>query len=122
VQLDQGEANRPDRIAKGRLDTRTPDLWFDLKAFPVVPTGSFRMGSAGRNILDGPGYMGVNWGLYRRFVVIEGHTVQFRWEVFNVLNRANFQLPNPNVNAANGGTITEAQAPRSMQLALKWLF
>jgi hypothetical protein len=122
VQLDQGEANRPDRIAPGRLDVRSPERWFDVSAFPVVPTGTYRMGNSGRNILDGPGFIGVNLGLYRRFVPREGHAVQFRCEVFNIFNRANFQLPNENVNAANGATITEALAARTMQVALKYVF
>jgi hypothetical protein len=122
VQLDQGEANRPDRIAKGRLDERTVERWFDLAAFQTVPAGAFRMGTSGRNILDGPGYVGVNTGLYRRFLVSEGRSLQFRWEVFNIFNRANFELPNGNVNAANGGTITEAQTGRTMQMALKYVF
>jgi hypothetical protein len=122
VQLDQGEANRPDRIAKGVLDNPTPDLWFDLRAFPVVPLGAFRMGNAGRNVLDGPGFVGVNFALLKRVRVAEGHSLQFRWEVFNVANHANLLLPNNNVNAAQGGTITEASAPRSMQLGLKYIF
>ena len=33
---------------------------------------------------------------------------QVRWEVFNVLNHANFQLPVNTVNAPNAGTLTSA--------------
>ncbi len=122
VQLDQGEANRPDRIAKGRLEQRTPERWFDLSAFPVVPAGAYRFGNSGRNILDGPGFVGVNLGLYKRFPTGERSYLQFRWETYNLVNHTNFQLPNVNVNAINGGAITEAQAPRVMQLAAKWVF
>ncbi len=122
VQLDQGEANRPDRIAKGAVEHPTPERWFDLSAFPLVPAGAFRFGNSGRNILDGPGFAGINLGLFRRFKTGERSYLQLRWEVFNVLNRANFHLPNVNVNAAPGGTITEADPPRVMQLAAKWVF
>lgn len=122
VQLDQGEANRPDRIASGRRANRTPDAWFDIDAFPVVPLGAFRLGNSGRNILDGPGFVGVNLGLNKRFDLWERQTLQFRWEVFNIANRANFNLPNNNVNAVNGGTIIDAMGPRSMQFALKYIF
>jgi hypothetical protein len=122
VQLDQGEANRPDRVAHGSLPNPTPDAWYDLSAFPVVPTGSFRFGNSGRNILDGPGFAAINLGLYRRFRIRESHTLQFRWEVFNIMNHPNFELPNQNVNAVNGGVITQATGSRSMQLAVKYLF
>ncbi|MDP2997402.1 MAG: carboxypeptidase regulatory-like domain-containing protein [Bryobacterales bacterium] len=122
VQLDQGEANRPDRIAKGMLDRRTPERWFDLSAFPVVPNGAFRFGNSGRNILDGPGWAGINLGVYRRFNTGERSYLQLRWEVFNLLNHPNLQTPNVNVNAITGGTITQADPPRTMQLALKWVF
>jgi hypothetical protein len=80
------------------------------------------MGNAGRNILDGPGFVGVNLGLNKRFDLWERHTLQFRWEVFNIANHANFNLPNNNVNAVNGATIIDAMSPRSMQFALKYIF
>ena len=46
---------RTDRIANGNFSPgkRTPDLWFDINAFPV-PNG-YAFGNAGKNILDGPG-------------------------------------------------------------------
>ena len=33
VNLNLGEANLPDRIANGRLDSRSPERWFDIAAF-----------------------------------------------------------------------------------------
>lgn len=122
VQLDQGEANRPDRIAAGSLANPTADAWFDLAAFPTVPLGSFRFGNSGRNILDGPGFIGMNSALYRRFAIRERGSIQFRWEVFNTTNHPNLNLPQNLVNAPNGGTIIDAQPSRTMQFALKWLF
>jgi hypothetical protein len=119
VDLSLGESNRPDRIANGRLDARTPERWYDLAAFVPIPTGSYRTGNSGRNILDGPGQIVTNASLMKRFWIRENVWAQFRWEVFNVLNHANLNLPNQNVNAANGGTITQADAGRVMQLGLK---
>ena len=87
-----------------------------------MPTGAFRFGNSARNILDGPGWAGINLGLYRRFNTGERSYLQFRWEVFNLLNHPNLQVPNVNVNAITGGTITQADPPRTMQLALKWVF
>ena len=42
--------------------------------------------------------------------------LQFRWEVFNLMNHANYGLPNVYVNAPNGGTIASAGNGRLMQL------
>jgi hypothetical protein len=122
VNLTQGEANRPDRIANGRLDNRTPERWFDLSAFPTVPTGAFRFGNSGRNILDGPGLVGLNVSVMKNFAVRERSRLQFRWEVFNVSNHANFALPVIDVDTPTGATLTSADAGRTMQFALKYLF
>jgi len=111
-----GEASRPDRIAKGTLANPTPDRWYDLTAFPAVPDGAFRFGTSGRNILDGPGLIAFNTSLSRNFAVTERVRLQFRWEVFNLMNHANYGLPNVYVNAPNGGTIASAGNGRLMQL------
>jgi hypothetical protein len=120
--LNNGEANRPDRIAKGMLDEQTPERWFDTRAFPLVPRGAYRYGNSGRNILDGPGFVGLNAGISRRFRFGEQGSVQFRWELFNLTNHTNFRMPNVNVNAPNGATITQANPARIMQLALRAQF
>jgi hypothetical protein len=122
VQLDQGEANRPDRIAFGTLPNPTPDRWFDITAFPVVPTGSYRFGNSGRNILNGPGMIQINCGLMKQLPLDEHRAFQLRVEAFDVPNHPNFDLPNVNVNAVNGGTITSASDGRLVQVALKFIF
>jgi hypothetical protein len=122
VQLDQGEANRPDRVAFGNLSSPTPDRWFDVAAFPVVPTGAFRFGNSGRNILNGPGMVQINVGLIKAIKLDEKRSFQLRVESFNLPNHPNFDLPNVNVNAVNGGTVTSANEGRLMQVALKFLF
>jgi len=119
---DQGEANRPDRIAFGNLSDPTPARWFDLPAFPPVPTGSFRFGNSGRNILNGPRMVQINTGLMKMFALDERRSLQFRVEAFNVPNHPNLDLPNVNVNAVNGGTIASANEGRLIQVALKFLF
>src|SRR6266567_3418020 len=88
-----GEASRPDRIAKGTLATPTVDQWFDRKAFPVVPLASYRFGSSGRNILDGPGTVSVNLKVSRQFTVAESTKLELRAESFNLPNHPNFNLP-----------------------------
>lgn len=121
-QLDQGEANRPDRLGKGTLANPTPEMWYDKSAFTIVPNGSFRFGTSGRNVLDGPGLAELNMSLLRRFRLRERCTAQFRAEAFNSLNHPNFDLPNQNVNAPAGSTITGTRTPRLFQLGMRLQF
>ena len=117
-----GGASRPDRIAVGKLENPTPDRWYDRSAFPVVPTRAFRFGNSGRNVIDGPGTFVLNTGLSRRFRFTETRALQFRAEGFNLTNRANFGLPNPQVDVLSGGTVTSAKSPRQLQLGLRLEF
>jgi hypothetical protein len=104
------------------LPNPTVDRWFDTSCFPQVPLTAFRFGNSRRNILDGPKLMTVNLLLSRNFRVTEKGKLQFRWEVFNVLNHPNFLLPNDNVDEAGVATITSAKDPRVMQLGAKYSF
>ena len=102
-----------------------------------------RPGEVGdRNVLRAPGYISLDAGLYKTFrLPWEGHTLQFRWEVFNVTNTQRFdgltisdlslgQDPflsgSPN---SDFGQFTSTQAPlnenkagRVMQFALRYQF
>ena len=50
------------------------------------------------------------------------HRFQIRWEVFNVVNKANFNNPTSGLNSSNFGRILTAGAPRIMQFAFKYDF
>lgn len=119
-----GESNRPDRIREGGVANPSPDQWFDRGAFEPVPSGAFRPGNSGRNILDCPGFVGLNFALSRNFLLgmRDRDRLQFRWEVFNAPNTPNFLTPNTNVNERDGGTIRRARDGRSMQFALRYEF
>jgi outer membrane receptor protein involved in Fe transport len=119
---DLAQATRPDRLLDGSLPNPSPNLWFNLNAFQAVPDSAFRYGSSGRNILEGPGSAAVNFSLSKQFHIGERFKAQFRWEVFNVLNRANFQQPANALDKSNAGTITSAGAARQMQLGLRCSF
>ena len=114
-----GEASRPDRIAKGALDSPSVDQWFDRAVFPVVPVGSYRFGNSGRNILDGPGTVNINTSLSRRVRFRENRSVQFRLDTFNLPNRPNFNLPENKVDIISGGSISRVKNNRTLQLALR---
>ena len=117
-----GGAARPDRIAKGNVDNPSPDRWFDITAFPVVPVGSYRFGTSGRNVLDGPGTFNIDTSLSRRFFFSERRAMQFRLESFNLLNHTNFNLPENQVDVLNSATISQAKTQRVFQFALRLEF
>jgi hypothetical protein len=45
---------------------------------------------------------------------------QFRFEVFNTLNHANFGIPSGSLSSANFLRITSAADPRILQMALRF--
>jgi Carboxypeptidase regulatory-like domain/TonB-dependent Receptor Plug Domain/TonB dependent receptor len=126
-----GLATRPNRMCNGGLPTsqRTVAQFFNTdqtspNACFTQPTGlaGNYFGTSRRNILDGPGLYTVNWSLSRNFRITDSGKLQFRWELFNLLNHPNFKLPNDNMDEASVGSITSAGAPRSMQLGAKYTF
>lgn len=114
-----GGASRPDRLGNGTLDEPTVDQWFDRTMFPAVPLGSYRFGTSGRNILDGPGTININAGLSRRFHFSESGAVQFRLESQNLPNHPNFNLPETRVDILSGGAITRAKNNRMITLGMR---
>jgi outer membrane receptor protein involved in Fe transport len=119
---DLAQATRPDRIANGALTNPTPNKWYDVTAFPIVPDSAFRYGNSGRNILDGPGSMAINLALSKGFTLGERAKAQFRWEAFNATNHSSLSLPAVNIDKSNAGSITKARAARVMQLGLRIQF
>jgi hypothetical protein len=119
---DLAQATRPDRIGNGAVANPSPNMWFNLATFPIVPDTAYRFGTSGRNILDGPGQMSINLALSRFFPVGERGRFQLRWETFNTTNHTNFQLPADAVDKSNAGTITKANDARVMQIGVRYQF
>jgi hypothetical protein len=109
-----------------------PDRYYDTTAFVLGPQGFF--GNAGRNILTGPSYAMTSVSVVKntRVGALGGGQVQFRFEVFNLLNRPNFATPDRTVFAAataneaplaTAGRITRTiTSSRQVQLGAKILF
>ena len=87
-------------------------------------------GNSGRNVLIGPGLVNMDFSLFKNNYIkkiSESFNVQFRWEVFNIFNRANFSVPSSTSifdaagnNVSANDLITTTQTPsRQMQFALK---
>ena len=117
-----GPAQRPDQIRDPNLpaDEQTPDAWFDTSAFALPEAYTF--GSAPRNSVRGPGYANVDLAIAKTWSFGEASTLEFRWEIFNLLNRANFNLPNRVFGTPNFGRIFSAKRAREMQFGMKLSF
>jgi hypothetical protein len=108
--------SRPDRIANGSLpdDQRTIDRWFDTTAFREP--GFLQFGNAGRNILQGPGTKQLDFSTFKKFrFSSEARWLEFRAELFNLLNTPQFNNPNGTVGSPAFGRITSAGSPISFQ-------
>jgi hypothetical protein len=83
-------------------------------------------GSAGRNILRGPGFSNYDLSLFRNFVFLENTRLEFRAEAYNLANSAWFANPSvTNVNAGNFGQSTALMpglGPRTIMLALRLVY
>jgi hypothetical protein len=118
-----GPAQRPDQLRDPNLPggERTPERWFDTSAFAFQAPFSF--GSAPRNSVIGPGYANVDFALAKTWMPgTSGRQLEFRWEVFNLFNRANFDLPNRIFGNSNFGRIFSAKSPREMQFGVRFAF
>jgi len=115
-----GVVNRPNVTGAARLSASTPDRWFNTGAFSMPQYGTF--GNAGRNILDGPAFSSINVSAIKNTPLREGLTLQVRIEIFNLLDSANFALPNVYFGSPGFGRLFSAGTPRRLQLGLKLLF
>jgi hypothetical protein len=115
-----GANDRPNVLSNPNNGPHTVNEWFNTSAFQIAPYGSF--GNAGRNIVEGPGLATINVSLVKDTQVNEHLKVQFKAEVFNLLNRVNFGLPDNFIGSPTFGSILSAGDPRRFQFALRLLF
>jgi hypothetical protein len=117
-----GPAQRPDQLGDPNLPSgqSTPERWFDTAAFGLP--APFTFGSASRNSVIGPGFANLDVALAKNWALRGSSALELRWEVFNVFNRANFDLPDRIFGTPNFGRIFSAAAPREMQFAVRLAF
>jgi hypothetical protein len=103
----------------GNIDTPTSNRWFDPTAYVAPAIGT--QGTAGRNTVRGPGTEQLDFSLSKR-IPINKARLEFRWEVFNLLNHVNFGTPDFNISNVTVGTITTAADGRAMQFGLRFVW
>jgi len=126
-----GDTRNPDRPSlnpafSGPVVTGNPNQWYNPNAFLLPVAGTY--GSLGRSVFTGPGLGDLDLSLFKSFPLNERVALQFRAEMFNVENRANFGTPNPTVFASgaispSAGLITATvTTSRQTQFGLKLIF
>jgi hypothetical protein len=121
--------SRPDRFKDATLDNPTIARWFDVSLGTAASGAAwgtpalYTFGNGARNSLYGPGRVNFDYSVFKNFAVTERVKLQFRTEIFNLFNHAQFDLPNPSVGNPNAGIITSiVGTPRQMQFALRLSF
>jgi len=106
--------------------------WVNPAAFASAASGTF--GNLARNKFYGPGYGAVDFSVYKDTKITERVSTQFRVEMFNLFNRANFAPPdnytsdgafgrvNDTIGDYNGAPGIGPGEPFNIQLALKLIF
>jgi hypothetical protein len=111
-----------------------PAQWFNPDAFIAPPATSGFYGNVGRDTYIGPGLANWDFSVLKDSKLRERLNLQFRAEIFNLLNRANFNTPNlivftpptasnPSGLSGTAGAITSTStSSRQVQFALKLLW
>jgi hypothetical protein len=88
-----------------------PSQWFNPKAFLAPPATSGFYGNLGRDTLIGPDLATWDFSVSKTTTLHERLSLQFRAEIFNLLNRANFNTPNLiTFTSSTAGTKTSGTA------------
>ena len=105
-----------------------PNQWFNPAAFLMPPANSGFYGNLGRDTLIGPGLATWDFSALKDIALRERLRLQFRAELFNILNHPNFNTPNAVVFTPSGvsptaGVITSTSTTsRQIQFGLKLLW
>ncbi len=83
------------------------DAWFDTSVFAAVP----RSGNLGRNVVIGPAFNNTDFSITKNTKIGESVRLQFRTEIFDIFNHANFSQPGNVVGTPSFGRITSTRFP-----------
>ena len=126
-----GDTRNPDRpnvnaSFTGPVIQGTPAQWFNPNAFLLPTPGTY--GNLGRGVYTGPGLADMDLSFFKNTLLTERINLQFRAEIFNILDRANFGTLNAivfsgaSINPSAGLITTLATTSRQVQFGLKLIF
>ena len=103
------------------VSNRSVYQWFNTGAFVSPP--NFSVGNQGRDTVIGPGVNNWDVSVFKAFHFDEKRQLQFRTELFNAFNHAQFALPGATFATAQFGQISAtSHDPRDIQMSLKFLW
>jgi hypothetical protein len=102
------------------LHTSDSTLHLNPAAFARPAPG--QLGTLGKGAVRGTPITTVDFSLGKNWRFQERYGIQFRAEFFNLLNHTNFVGFDTDIRNASFGTLNAAQAPREIQLGLKFTF
>ena len=116
-----GPAQRPNVAGDpNEGGARTAAQWFNTAVFSLP--AQFTFGDSGRNTVLAPGYADVDAALQKDVRLRGDVRLELRWEVFNLLNHVNYDVPNRIFGTPNFGRIFSAGPARQMQVGAKLVF
>lgn len=119
--VSNGVGQRPDYTgAPIYLNTNDAREHLNPAAFAVPQAG--RIGSLGKGSVRGKSITTVDFSLAKNWRVKERYGIQFRTEFFNLLNHTNFVGYDVDTRNGSFGLLNAAQAPREIQLGIKFTF
>ncbi|MBK5291888.1 MAG: carboxypeptidase regulatory-like domain-containing protein [Acidobacteriia bacterium] len=103
-----------------------PNFWFQPRngstpIFTEPARGTFT-NQLNRGLIYSPGFQNWNLGLFKNFLIREGHALQLRFEAFNWINLPNWNGVDTNPRSATFGKVTEKSSERNIQLTLRYSF
>jgi TonB-dependent receptor-like protein len=113
---------RPNLVGDPELPSsqRTLSQWFNTAAF--VNSAPFTFGNSPRSVLRGPGIVTTDLTLEKNIPLSDRVRLDVRVEAYNLLNRANFNIPGFTLGAADFGVVSSARSPRTVQLGARLNF
>jgi hypothetical protein len=116
-----GTANqRAVQILDNPYGDKTASNYLNPAAFALPAPGTYSTDKP--FTIVNPGRFQNDVAISRTFKVGNSQSVQFRWEIFNVINHVNLDAPVTTLNSSTFGKILTAGDPRIMQLAVKYTF
>jgi len=115
----------PSSFSTGCIDPADPNNLIDNPLCSNEPGGVVlgTIGNAPRTICCGPGEFQTDIGVFKNTNIGEHYRLQFRAEVYNLFNYAQFYQPDGNVtDGSDFGRVKRAREPRLVQFALKFYF
>ena len=115
-------SQRPDLTCDPNRGPKTTTQWFNPTCFQLP--AQYTYGSAGRDIVIGPGTNDFDATFQKNFSLRENMQVQFRADMFDFFNQPNFNQPNRIFTATPSafGSISSALDPRILQFSLRFAF